>query len=90
MTYHGLKIAQERVKELREAGKMAPQEHNLIKKALADPKSRAKAINAKCFECYGGTARCLPDPGWKDLIRTCPATDCPIHRFRPYQKKGPA
>ena len=89
MTSQALQKAQERIKELREAGEMAPQEHNLIKKALADPKSRKKAMDAKCFECYGGTARELPDPGYKDLIGTCPATDCPIWQFRPYQRRKP-
>lgn len=41
------------------------------------------SINAKCWECQGAGA----DPGTKDAIRECIATDCALHSVRPYQRK---
>jgi len=35
----------------------------------------------------GGTEEEMPDPGWKDLIRTCTAPGCPLYRHRPYKLK---
>lgn len=64
-----------------------PPEHNLLKKAQADPKSRVKAVKAFCFYCVGGTIDTLPDSGYKGNIATCPALDCPLYNFRPYKKK---
>lgn len=61
------------------------QEHNLIKKAKADPKSRTKAIHAMCFHCFGGTEEELPDSGYKRAIRECTASACPLYNFRPYK-----
>lgn len=69
-----------------EGNKSAPAEHNLIVKASKDPNSRAKAINAFCFSCMGGTKDELPDSGYKNEIRFCTDSDCPLYSFRPYQK----
>ena len=77
---------------LRSANKMISEEMErgvfeieAVKKANADPKSRAKAIAAFCFYCYGGTEEEMPDPGWKDMIRTCTEPSCPLYRHRPYK-----
>ena len=72
------------VKAKLEAGELVV-EHNLMKKAAADPKSKTKAIAAFCFNCMGGTIDELPDPGWKDAIRTCTAPGCPLYPHRPYR-----
>lgn len=78
----------QKAKEWRESDKKAaPPEHNLIKKFLKHP-TRQRAIAAKCFECYGGTKDLLPDHGYKNLIRTCTAPDCPLYIFRPYKEKA--
>ena len=75
-----------RRRELAEAGDLVV-EHNLMKKSAAEPKSKAKAIHAFCFNCMGGTIDQLPDGGWKDLIRTCTAPGCPLYPHRPYRER---
>ena len=62
--------------------------HNWITRAEKNPTSLKTAIGAMCFHCMGGTADALPDPGWKDLIRTCTAPDCPLFAHRPYHKNS--
>ena len=42
-----------------------------------DPRSRAKAIHAKCWDCTGFQ---------REEIRHCPMTDCALYNFRPYKK----
>ncbi len=49
---------------------------NPLEKHKDDPKSRAKAIGAKCWDCTGGQ---------REEIRKCPMTDCPLYGFRPYK-----
>ncbi len=41
--------------------------------------SKANGIKAKCLECV-----------WLDhaAIAECTATECPLHPYRPFQKKG--
>jgi|GEM_PF-493478 len=72
--------------ERRDAGQITLPNHNWIVKAKLKPNSLITAIAAKCFECFGGTEKELPDPGWKDFIRTCTAPDCALFSHRPYQK----
>ena len=72
-------------KELNARGEVIHTEHNLIKKSLAAPNSKAKAIGAFCFSCYGGTEDEMPDPGWKNMIRTCSSFNCPLYGHRPYR-----
>ena len=43
--------------------------------------TRATAINAKCYECFGGGH----DKGWKWAIGNCTCGDCPLYPFRPYR-----
>ena len=71
--------------ERRDAGQTILPNHNWIAKAKLKPNSLITAIRAKCFECFGGTAKELPDPGWKEYIRTCTAPNCPLFPHRPYQ-----
>lgn len=63
----------------------APPEYNMIIKYQEDPTSRKKAIHAFCFNCFGGTADKLPDPGYRQGIRECTSLNCPLYKFRPYQ-----
>ena len=74
-------------RENREAGIKVEREQNLIKKAMANPKSLRAVINGMCFNCMGGTIDEMPDPGWQHSIRTCSAPDCPSFHQRPYQRK---
>lgn len=80
-----LEKAHEALRARREAGEEIVIEHNLMKKAAADPKSKVKAIHAFCYNCMGGTIDEMPDPGWKDAIRTCTAPGCPLYQHRPYK-----
>lgn len=76
--------AQERLREMREQG-ITPERLNPIQKAKRNPQSKQAAINAKCYECMGGDEETAPDPGWKDAIRGCTSTTCPLIPHRPYR-----
>lgn len=39
------------------------------------------AVRARCFQCVAGDT----DEGWIARIRDCKASDCSLHRVRPYQ-----
>lgn len=56
-----------------------------IQKAINNPKSKATAIAAKCWDCNGrgcdGVNTCI------EGIRECSGYDCPLWIHRPYQKK---
>ena len=80
-----LKRARAKQKEMIESGELVI-DHNLMRKAAADPKSKAKAIAAFCFHCHGGTIDELPDGGWKRFIAECTAPGCPLYPHRPYKK----
>jgi hypothetical protein len=64
--------------------KKAP-ETNPLARYVANP-TRGKAINAKCAECVGCTPTHL-EPGFRATIRDCTVNTCPLHVFRPYQRK---
>lgn len=64
--------AQRVSRERREAGEEIIR-LNPMEKAKANPKSRALAINAKCWDCSGES---------RSEIR-----DCPLYQFRPYQAR---
>jgi hypothetical protein len=59
-----------------------PDAHNgayirLYDKAM-EKKSMRAAVNAKCLDC------CC----WQSTeVKKCPATDCPLYQYRPYQTK---
>jgi hypothetical protein len=78
-----LEKAQRIVKERREAGTLMIPERNWVKKSEEDPKSLRWAINAMCFQCMGGTAEDMPDPGWREGIRDCTSLNCALHKVRP-------
>ena len=40
-------------------------ENNLLKMARRKPGSLKAAINAMCFQCFGGTIDEKPDSGWR-------------------------
>jgi hypothetical protein len=77
--------AHRRIEQMKTDGEPITQEHNLVRKANADPRSKVKAIRAMCFQCFGGTKEEMPDAGWKDEIRNCTAPDCALYRHRPYR-----
>jgi hypothetical protein len=43
----------------------------------AMPQSRQRAIVAMCWRCMGEA------PGWRNEVRSCTDTECPLHGFRP-------
>jgi len=45
-----------------------------------------KAIKAMCAHCMGCTREHL-EPGFREDIRNCESTKCPLWIYRPYQKK---
>lgn len=45
-----------------------------------------KAIKAMCSHCMGCTAEHM-EPGFRTLIRDCASTHCPLHMYRPFQRK---
>ncbi len=59
-------------------------EHNPLIQAINAPKSKAKAIKAKCGECMGCTKEHV-EPGWRTAVRECTSYDCPLHSHRPYK-----
>lgn len=73
-------------KSKRDAGVTISKEYNLMKKAMANPKSKKMAIAGNCFHCFGGIIDSMPDPGWQQLIRSCTDHRCPLYLHRPYTK----
>lgn len=73
MNTEALKIYRAKV----QSGEIIPtRPRNPYEKHKDDPKSRVKAINAKCWDCVGGQ---------REEIRLCEITDCSLHAFRPYK-----
>jgi hypothetical protein len=52
---------------------------NPIEKAKQNPKSRVFAITAYCYDCMGR------ESGWRNTVRECTSTNCPLFGFRPYK-----
>lgn len=67
----------------REAGEIIIR-RTALEKAAENPRSLRLAVNAKCFDCVGQDS----DPGFRDRIRTCPVSRCPLNPVRPYQKSS--
>lgn len=51
---------------------------NPIEAAKANPKSRKKAIAAKCYDCCGNN---------RQEVTLCEIADCPLWALRPWQRK---
>lgn len=64
-----------------ETGGKAGPRMNPMEKAEKNPKSRALAIAAKCYDCQGQDQ----DPGVRWRIGNCVGTGCPLEPVRPYQ-----
>ena len=62
-------------------------EHNPLIRAQGKPKSLRAAVNAMCAACMGCTAETI-EPGFRDEIRNCSASHCPLWLHRPYQEKA--
>ncbi len=75
-----LEKARAAAKAKREAGEETPR-LSPIEASQADPKSRAKAIKAKCYECMGGQE----SDNWKKDVKHCSSYGCPLRPLRPYQ-----
>ena len=61
-------------------------EHNPIIRARRKPNSLREAINAMCASCMGCTEQMI-EPGFRNEIRDCSASHCPLWGQRPYQSK---
>lgn len=59
-------------------------QYNPITKALENPKSKVLAIKAMCAHCMGCTADHL-EPGWREEVRNCTASKCPLFNHRPFK-----
>lgn len=57
---------------------------NPILKAKEEPNSRRFAIHAMCANCMGCTENSI-EAGFRNNIKNCKSTSCPLHSFRPYQ-----
>ncbi len=53
-----------------------------MEKLADDPKSKAKAIVAKCFDCVGGNG----DRCWQWRVGNCDVTDCALFHCRPHRR----
>ena len=76
-----MRKAREALAARRQAGE-APEALSPTQQHVKNPKSRALAVAAKCYDCQGGDA----DPGWKWRIGNCVGTGCPLEPVRPYQQ----
>lgn len=71
---------QQEMKQAREREWPATRE-KIIASSRRHPESLRKSLNAKCFECVGGSDD--PNP-WK-RVRECQNGDCGLHGVRPWQ-----
>lgn len=76
-----LALAQQKLAQMRADG-IEVKQLNPIEKALADPKSRPKAIRAACYECLGGD-EC---PNIRREIGRCTDYSCGLWPLRPHRK----
>ena len=80
MSNKGVESLREYQKKVAEGIIDRPKQKNPIEKAQEDPKSKAKAIAAKCYDCIydslaGGT--------WREQVRNCTCESCPLYNVRP-------
>ena len=85
---NNLRKMQEALEQRRAAGiKNKPPENNLIKRYGLKEGTRKESIFMMCFSCEGGDIDNMPDSGWKRAIGDCTILDCPLQKWRPYQRK---
>ena len=67
---------------------------NPVRRFFRGKTSRKKAVDAMCATCAGCTASEQGDnftdriePGFRDEIRNCQVLSCPLHGFRPFQRR---
>jgi hypothetical protein len=80
MSNAGIEAARKRQAEMKALG-IPIVRKNPIGKSNDAPKSLRLAINANCYTCVGEDH----DPGWKDRVRYCEITICPLHKVRQYR-----
>ena len=73
-----------KAREAAQQGKK-PAQLNPVRKAIEKP-TRGNAIKAMCAHCMGCTDDFLAE-NFRAEIRDCSAPKCPLHPFRPYQRK---
>ena len=67
------KLAQE------ESGEVITRRMNPVDRSNDDPNSLRKAIQANCYMCIYDPEQ----PGtWRDQVRSCVCTECPLHKVR--------
>ena len=59
--------------------RLAPSRSRVFLRAWAGIGTKREAVRAKCLDCSNLVV---------EEIRKCPATGCPLWRYRPYQEKG--
>ena len=74
--------AAEALKKWREEHPDGATQRNLMEK-WQDKDTRKTAIEAKCWECCGGSAEYVT--GVRAAIRDCTAQRCPLFNWRPYK-----
>jgi hypothetical protein len=79
-----MKAKEAKKKVIENGEEYAPPEYNPLIQAINAPKSKAKAIKAKCGECMGCTKEHV-EPSWRTAVRECTSYDCPLHSHRPYK-----
>jgi hypothetical protein len=62
---------------------MSRRNDNPIQRFLVNP-TRKTAIDAACARCFGCTKDHL-ESGYRDDIRACSDSSCPLHDFRPFK-----
>jgi len=57
-----------------------PKQRNPIERSQDEPKSKAKAIEAKCYDCIYDP---LAGGNWRTQVKNCECVDCPLWKVRP-------
>lgn len=75
------RIALAEYREKLASGEIEPSERKTLAEKHEENPTRKTAIDLFCFQCMGGDCA----SNIRRDIKTCPATQCPLHKFRPYQ-----
>ena len=66
-----------------------PAEMNPVVRNADNRGSRTLAIHAFCAHCMGCTSD-WQEPGWRNEVRNCTSTTCPLWHFRPFKEAANA